>query len=74
MLLFVGMNCIPCKQLKQKLKDENISIQTVVAEENIDLVKNYNVKMVPTLVTDDGTLIKGKDNILDFLMKDDENE
>lgn len=64
--LFVGKNCIPCKNLKIWLKDNNIEVNQIVAEENTDLAMSKGIKVLPTLVLDDNSLIKGADNIKEF--------
>nr|DAM10423.1 MAG TPA: TRX family protein [Caudoviricetes sp.] len=67
MQLFVGKHCIPCKNLKARLQEENIVVEQIIAEENQELAKKFNVKVLPTLVLDDGSLVKGGDEIYECL-------
>lgn len=64
--LFVGKNCIPCKNLKAWLKESNIEVNQIVAEDNIDLAKEKGVRVLPTLVLDDNSIVKGADNIKEY--------
>lgn len=64
--LFVGKNCIPCKNLKAWLKESNIEVNQIVAEDNMDLAKEKGVRILPTLVLDDNSTIKGADNIKEY--------
>ena len=59
--------CGPCKELKSILKEKNIEVEFVDADENRDYVLENNVKSVPTLVTDEGDLISGVDEIVEKL-------
>lgn len=67
MKIFTGKYCVPCKMLKSWLKDNNINIEEVIAEENMDEVERLNIKQTPTLVLDDEKLIAGKDDIIEYL-------
>ena len=51
--LFVGKNCIPCKNLKVYLKENNIEVNQIVAEDNMDLAKEKGIRVLPTLILDD---------------------
>lgn len=66
MKVVVGTNCMPCKMLKEWLKDHNSNIEQVVAEDNMDMIEQLGVKSLPTLVLDDNTLIKGFENIVEY--------
>ena len=59
--------CGPCKALKATLKEKNIEVEFVDADEDRDYVLENNVKSVPTLVTDEGELISGVDEIVEKL-------
>lgn len=74
MRVVVGANCIPCKQLKQWLAEQNFEIEQIVAEDNMELAQELGVRALPTLVLDDNTLIKGSEAIMEYLKKDDEDE
>jgi len=70
MLLFVGKNCIPCKNLKEALKASNINVDMCIADENMEKAQAAGVKSLPTLQLDDGTLIKGSEDILEYFEKE----
>lgn len=64
--------CGPCKALKAQLKEKNIEVEFVDADEDRDFVTENNVKSVPTLVTGDGQLISGVDEIIEKLQEKEE--
>ena len=48
--------------------DENsIQLDKMIAEDNMDTVQELGVKSLPTLVLDDGSLVKGNENIKEIL-------
>ena len=67
MKIVTAVWCGPCKALKATLKEKNIEVEFVDADEDRDYVLENNVKSVPTLVTDDGELISGVDEIVEKL-------
>lgn len=73
MKLFTGKFCMPCKMLKTWLDQNNIEVEEVLAEEHMDEVEKFNIKQTPSLVLDDGTVIAGKDNIVEYF-EDNTNE
>lgn len=73
MKLFTGKFCMPCKMLKTWLDQNNIEVEEVLAEEHMDKVEKFNIKQTPSLVLDDGTVIAGKDNIVEYF-EDNTNE
>lgn len=66
MRLFVGKTCIPCKKLKEWLATEGIEVPQVVVDDNMDEAEELGIKSLPTLVLDDGTLVKGSENIMTY--------
>ena len=66
MKLFTGKFCMPCKMLKTWLDQNNIEVEEVLAEEHMDEVEKFNIKQTPSLILDDGTVIAGKDNIVEY--------
>lgn len=48
-LKFSASWCAPCKMLSQALEEKD-NIQEIDIEQNDDLVKQYNIRNVPTLV------------------------
>ena len=73
MKLFTGKFCMPCKMLKTWLDQNNIEVEEVLAEEHMDEVEKFNIKQTPSLILDDGTVIAGKDNIVEYF-EDNTNE
>jgi len=62
--------CAPCKVLKAELEAQNLEVETVIAEDNQELVKSYGVRSVPTLVVDNGAeieLVSGSDQIINVI-------
>lgn len=74
MKIFTGKHCIPCKMLKEWLTENNYLIEEVDSGENMLEVERLNIKQTPTLVLDDETLIVGKDNIIEYLEGEEEDE
>ena len=67
MKLVVGISCGPCKMLKDWMKENNIEVEQIVAEENKETVMAAGVRSVPSLILDDGTVIGGIENIKEKL-------
>lgn len=71
--------CGPCQILKQRLKNENISVDIVDIDDEVgsNLVKRFSIKSVPTLVEyyedapdmRDHLATIGADNIVERLKK-----
>ena len=59
MKLVVGKHCGACKALESWLDENNIQLEKMIAEDNMDEVNILGVKTLPTLVLDDGALVKG---------------
>ena len=52
--LITAVYCTPCRMLKSKLADANITIDLVDADAEADYVKELGIRSVPTLVIEDG--------------------
>ena len=72
MKLVVGKHCGACKALESWLDENNIPLEKMIAEDNMDEVNALGVKTLPTLVLDDGSLIKGNENIKEVLKPEEE--
>ena len=58
---------IDYEKFENDFKEKIIEVEFVDADEDRDYVLENNVKSVPTLVTDDGELISGVDEIVEKL-------
>jgi len=73
MRLITMKGCIPCKMVKQYLEENNIQgVDILNVEDNEEIVEQYNIKQTPSMILDDGTVLAGKDNIIDYF--DEEGE
>lgn len=67
--------CGPCFALKNRLKAASIEVDMIDGDNDLEFVKNYKVKSVPTLVviSEDGTFhhVNGSDDIIEELKKKD---
>jgi len=72
MQLMIGKHCGACKALEAWLKEENITLETVVAEDNMDLATELGVKSLPTLILDNKTTISGVELIKEYLKPEEE--
>ena len=70
MKLMVGEHCMPCKELKAWLDENNIQVEKILASENMELATQLGVKSLPTLILDDNTLIKGGEAIKEYFSKE----
>lgn len=66
MKIIKGKFCMPCRILTSWLEENNIDIPEEFSEDNPD-VEKYGIKQTPALITDDGVVIQGLDNIKEFL-------
>ena len=64
--LFVTATCPNCKLAKSMLEKAGVVYETVMANENPELVNRYGVKQAPTLVVEDNVL-KGVSEIKAYL-------
>lgn len=71
MKIIKGKFCMPCRMLSQWLADNRIEIPEEFADDNPD-VEKYGIKQTPALITDDGTVIQGLEDIKEYL--EEENE
>ena len=68
MYIVTGNFCMPCKLLKNWLKVNNIEIEERLADDiSSEELERLNITQTPTLVLDNDTVIKGKDNIIEYL-------
>lgn len=67
MKLVVGKHCGACRALEGWLDENEIQIDKMIAEDNMEAVQKLGVKSLPTLVLDDDTLVKGNENIKEYL-------
>ena len=72
MKLIVGKHCGACRALEEWLDKNSIQLNRQIAEDNMDEVSSLGVKSLPTLVLDDNTLIKGNENIKEYLKPEEE--
>lgn len=72
MKLIVGKHCGACRALEEWLDKNGIQLNRQIAEDNMDEVSSLGVKSLPTLVLDDNTLIKGNENIKEYLKPEEE--
>ena len=67
MKLVVGKHCGACRALESWLEENDIILDKMIAEDNMSEVTALGVKTLPTLVLDDGVLIRGNENIKEHL-------
>ena len=72
MKLIVGKHCGACRALEEWLDKNSIQLDRFIAEDNMDLVNELGVKSLPTLVLDDNSLVKGNENIKEYLKPEEE--
>lgn len=50
-IIYIGAKwCGPCKQMKPLAESSNKEIYYIDADENQELISNYNVRSIPTLI------------------------
>lgn len=73
LIKFTSPTCQPCKELNRQLKEGTgigVDLEEVDVTRNPDIVMQYGVRSVPTLVNvDTGEKIVGLEPILDYLRK-----
>ena len=57
MYIMVGRTCPNCKILKQMLGENAMRVEFRLAEENMDICHQLNIRTIPALVKDDETVI-----------------
>ena len=53
----VGQNCQNCKMLKQMLGENAMCVEFRLAEDNMDICRQLNIRTIPALVKDDNTVV-----------------
>lgn len=68
MYLLTGKNCPNCNMLKDYLKQKGMIIPAKLAEDNMDLCREYMIKTIPALVVPVEEIVEGfktnSDNVL----------
>ena len=57
MYIIVGQNCQNCKMLKQMLGENAMRVEFKLAEQNMDICRQLNIRSIPALVKDDNTVV-----------------
>lgn len=57
---------MPCRMLTQWLEENHIDIPEEFSDDNPD-VEKYGIKQTPALITDDGVVIQGLEDIKEYL-------
>jgi glutaredoxin-related protein len=68
--LFTSTTCGPCAMLKNKLKSQELVVETVDPYSDMETSRKYGIKSIPTLVVIDGDsfeLVKGSEDILNTI-------
>lgn len=64
MYVLTGKNCPNCNMLKDYLKQRGMVIPEKLAEENMEICKEYGIKTIPALVVPIEELWPHTDNVL----------
>ena len=57
---------MPCKMVKEYFQQNDITdVEILDVTEHEDIVEQYNIKQTPSLILDDGTVLAGKDAIVE---------
>jgi glutaredoxin len=64
--LITSETCAPCKIVKQKIAENNweVEILDLNTVEGVNKARQHSIRNVPTLITDEGSIIVGAENIL----------
>ena len=57
MYIMVGQDCPNCKMLKQMLGENVFRVEFRLAEQNMDVCRQLNIRTIPALVKDDKTVV-----------------
>lgn len=57
MYIMVGQTCPNCKILKQMLGENAMRVEFRLAEQNMDVCRQLNIRTIPALVKDDNTVV-----------------
>jgi len=60
LIKFEKEGCAPCKALTEWLKENNIEYASYNIMDNLRMVKQYNLKSVPVLISLDGEFENGR--------------
>lgn len=66
MKIIKGKFCMPCRMLSQWLNENHIAIPEEFSDDNPD-VEKYGIKQTPALITDNGVVIQGLEDIKEYL-------
>lgn len=69
-LLFTTPTCPNCKHATKILDSKKIKYEKINVDENPDVIKEYGLKQVPTLIIEDNdgtTRVSGASEIIKFL-------
>jgi len=56
--------CGPCKMLKGEIKNANIEVEYIDADDNMDFCNKLGITSIPTLITSEKEIIIGYPEIL----------
>tara|TARA_R110001599_G_scaffold100119_3_gene256463 strand:+ start:603 stop:818 length:216 start_codon:yes stop_codon:yes gene_type:complete len=56
--------CGPCKMLKGEIKNANIEVEYIDADDNMDFCNKLGITSIPTLITSEKEIITGYPEIL----------
>lgn len=66
MKLLTMPGCMPCKMVKEYFQQNDITdVEILDVTEHEDIVEQYSIKQTPSLILDDGTVLAGKDDIVE---------
>lgn len=68
-VLLTSATCAPCRIVKQKIAENGWSVEVLDLNtpEGVAKARQYSVRNVPTLITDDGVPVIGAESILKYL-------
>ncbi len=68
-VLLTSEKCAPCKIVKQKIVENgwDVEVLDLNTSEGVAKARQYSVRNVPTLITNDGVPLVGAENILKYL-------
>ena len=69
MKLFTAVWCGPCHELEDIKNDPPDGLEIIDVDENMEEVEKHQIRAVPTLLKDDGTIVMGPKAIREELEK-----
>ena len=68
-VLLTSDTCAPCKIVKQRIAENGWTVEVLDLNtpEGVAQARKHSVRNVPSLITDDSTLVVGAENILKYL-------